>query len=94
MSDCAEAALAALDRALEDRPERVYDDLADAVRCIVRLRGELITERRNGELGGHLERCSAILSLVVGAEYPLAGIRRDRIRQAREELALIAREGA
>lgn len=80
-------ALAALDRAIEDRPDKVYDDLAEAVRCIVRLRRELATNRRNGEAGDSLERCNAVLSLVIGSEYPLAGIRHERMKQAREKLA-------
>ena len=86
-TSCAEAALAALDHALVDRADHVYDDLMEAVRCVVRLRAELIAERRNGELRDQLERCNAALSLVIGGEYPLVGIRRERIRQAREELA-------
>lgn len=31
-----ETALAAMDRALRDRPSLVYDDLTEAVRCLVR----------------------------------------------------------
>jgi hypothetical protein len=89
MGDCIESALAALDHALADRADHVYDDLVAAMRCIVRLRAELIAERRAGELCDHLERCNAVLSLIVGGEYPLAGIRRERIRQARQELAAL-----
>jgi hypothetical protein len=83
------AALAALDRALDDRPDKIYGDLANAVRCLVRLRDELIAERRRsgGAAGdGRLERVNAILSVVSGGEYPLEGVRRERIEQAREEL--------
>jgi hypothetical protein len=97
------AALAALDRALDDRPDKIYGDLANAVRCLVRLRDELIAERRRtGRAAGpaprgsatrgpqtddRLERVNALLSVVSGGEYPLEGIRRERIEQAREELA-------
>ncbi|MBV8936945.1 MAG: hypothetical protein JO095_14220 [Alphaproteobacteria bacterium] len=81
------AALAALDRALEDRPDKIYDDLAAAVRCLVQLRSELTAKRREDAPGGPLERCNAILSMVVGGEYPLAGIRRERLQKARDELA-------
>ena len=86
-SDCCRAAVAALDRALDDRPGKVYHDLADAVRCLVQLRNELTARRREGEPGDRLQRCNAILSMVVGGEYPLAGLRRDRMRKARDELA-------
>jgi hypothetical protein len=97
------AALAALDRAIDDRPDRIYGDLSQAVRCLVRLRDQLIAERRRdgGRAGpaprgpaargpqtdDRLERCNAILSVVSGAEFPLEGVRHERIAKAREELA-------
>ena len=79
--------MAALDRALEDRPDKIYHDLAEAVRCLVQLRNELTAGRREGEPGDRLERCNAVLSMVIGGEYPLAGLRRDRLQKARDELA-------
>lgn len=88
--DTAAAALAGLDRALDDRPDRIYGDLSQAVRCLVRLRDALIAaRRRDGKTAGddRLERLNAILSVVSGGEYPLQGVRRDRIAKAREELA-------
>ena len=36
-----EAAIAALDRALEDRGDKVYGRSAQIVRCLVQIRGEL-----------------------------------------------------
>jgi hypothetical protein len=51
------------------------------------LRAELIAERRSGKGDHCLDRCNAILSMVIGSEYPLAGIRRDRVQKARDELA-------
>lgn len=88
--DAGAAALAGLDHALEDRPDRIYDDLSHAVRCLVRLRDELIAlRRRDGKASGddRLERLNAVLSVVSGGEYPLEGVRRERIEKAREELA-------
>lgn len=90
MSAAADKALAALDRALEDRPDKVYDDLVEAVRCLVGLRAELTAKRRAGDAGDRLERCNAILSMVVGGEYPLAGIRKERVQKARDELASLS----
>jgi hypothetical protein len=84
-----DTALAALDRALADRPDTVYDDLAEAVRCLVRLRAELVSEFRNGATGDSVERCNAIISLVIGSEYPLSGLHRSRIERARQEVALL-----
>jgi hypothetical protein len=85
--DSCRAAVAALDRALDDRPDKIYEDLAKVVRYLVQLRTELTVGRREGELDDCLERCNAVLSMVIGGEYPLAGNRRDRVRKARDELA-------
>ena len=84
------AALADLDRALDDRPDKIYGDLAQAVRALVRLRDEWIAERRRGGNAARddrLERLNAILSVVSGSEYPLQGVRRERIEKARDALA-------
>ena len=86
-SDCYRAAVAALDRALDDGPDKIYHDLAEVVRCLVLLRTELTATRREGEPGDRLERCNGVLSMVIGGEYPLAGLRRDGLYKARDELA-------
>jgi hypothetical protein len=83
---CREA-LDALDRATGDRPDNVYDDLVEATRCLVRLRDELIERRRKGEdVRDALDRANAVLSVATGAEYPLGGVRRERIKKARDAL--------
>jgi len=83
-------ALAALDRALGE--QSAYCDLVEASRRLVVLRGMLIAERRRGapDPDRRLDRLNAILSLVVAAEYPLEGARRERITTARQELAALA----
>jgi hypothetical protein len=86
-ADRCRAAVAALDHALDDRPDQIYHDLAEVVRCLVLLRTELTATWREGEPGDRLERCNAVLSMVIGGEYPLAGLRRDRLHKARDELA-------
>jgi hypothetical protein len=91
-SDCYRTSVAALDHALEDRPDKIYHDLAEAVRCLVQLRNELTARRREGEVGDRLDRCNTILSMVIGGEYPLAGVRRDRVQKARDELASLIEE--
>ncbi|HKS90138.1 MAG TPA: hypothetical protein VJR70_11915 [Stellaceae bacterium] len=79
--------LTALDRALADKPEHVYDDLVEAQRRLAALRNRLIAQRRDGaDAGAALRRVNAALSLVVAGEYPLVGLRRQRIEQAREVL--------
>ena len=91
-SNCCRAVVAALDRALDDRPDKIYHDLAEVVRWLVQLRTELTAGQREGETGDRLERCNAVLSMVIGGEYPLAGIRRDRMQKARNELASLLDE--
>jgi len=83
---CREA-VDALDRATRDRPDQIYDDLVEAVQCLVRLRDGLIERRRRGEaVRDLLDRANAVLSVVTGGEYPLMGVRRERIEKARDAL--------
>ena len=86
MKDLCRTALQALDRAVDDRPDQVYEDMVAAVRALVRLRDSLITERRAGkgtpEHEERLRRVNAVLSMVVGGEYPLIGIRKERITKS------------
>jgi hypothetical protein len=92
-----DGAVEALDRALRDQPDRLYDDVAEAVRCLVRFRDEMIERQRSdpdAETGGRLRRANAILSLVVGGEYPIAGLHRERLEKARDALDKLRKEGA
>jgi hypothetical protein len=84
-----EPALAALDRALAE--QSAYGDLVEASRRLVALRNMLIAQRRRGKLdpAHRLDRLNAIMSLVIAAEYPLEGVRRERIATARQELAAL-----
>jgi hypothetical protein len=91
-SDCRRAAVAALDRALEDRPDKIYHDLAEVASCLVLLRIESTATRREGAPGGSLDRYNAVLSMVIDGEYPLAGLRRDRLHKVRDQLASLLRE--
>ena len=82
------AAVDALEHALTERPDQIYDDMVKVVRCLVSLRDDLIGRCRDGtappEARDLLNRTNAILSLVVGGEYPLVGVRRERIELARD----------
>jgi hypothetical protein len=65
--DHCRAAIAALDRALDDRPDKIYHVLAEVVRCLVGLRTELTMGRRQGELADRLERRNAVLAWSLAA---------------------------
>lgn len=85
-----EAALATLDRiAKESDTERPSEVLAEAVRHTVQLRDLLIARRRAGHSDGTqdwLDRTNAVLSLLVGAEYPIKAFHWTSVCQARDEL--------
>ena len=84
-SRCDEA-MRALDAvlAMEKPPER--DLIADATRCIARLRDELIERHRAHSLRDEslLPQANALVSELVAAEFPLVGVRRKRIETARD----------
>ena len=90
LPDCCQAALRVLDRVLDEPPDRMTGDLPEAVRGIVCVRDWLIERRRRdpdaAEVKERLERTNSILSVVTGGEYPLVGIRRQRIVEARDAL--------
>jgi hypothetical protein len=67
------AAVAALDPALDGRPDKTYHDLAEVVRCLVCC-AESTATRREGAPGDSLERYNTVLSMVIGGEYPLAAL--------------------
>ena len=85
MPVCDEA-IRALDAVLaaDKPPER--DLIADATRCIARLRDELIERRRAHALQDEslLPQANALVSELVAAEFPLVGVRRKRIETARD----------
>ncbi len=84
------AAVATLDRVLEERPDKIHDEIVDAVGCVVRLRDNLIEQRRAGDtsrrLQDQLDHANAVLSVMAGGVYPLVGVRWQRVEQARDEL--------
>ncbi len=92
VEQCREA-VASLDRLLEIAPYPRFQDLDGAERAIVRLRDGLIERLRqdNGSdeaprLRGLLERANIAISMMVGLEYPAAGMRRQLLETARDAL--------
>ncbi|HYH21396.1 MAG TPA: hypothetical protein VD995_22540 [Azospirillum sp.] len=90
-NDCGDA-LGILDRILAASPDdtptaETYNAMAEASRCLVRMRDGLIARRRAGEeVGQRLDHVNAVLSVAFGGEYPLVGVRRKRIEKARDLL--------
>ncbi len=89
---CKEA-VASLDRLLEISPYPSFQDMDVAERAIVRLRDGLIERLRQDDasdetphLRGLLERANIAISMVVGLEYPVAGMRRQLLETARDAL--------
>lgn len=85
-----ETAVAALDHVLAEHPDKINDELNEAARCLVRTRDGLIDQRRQGEdVQAQLDQINAILSVVVGSEYPLVGVRWQQVQAARDGLAAL-----
>jgi hypothetical protein len=86
----AQGAEARLERIIAEDPEPLSEAFSDVVRRLVRLRDELIDHRRRGVMDevppDWLDRTNAVLSLLVGAEYPVKAFHWDNICQARDAL--------
>ena len=90
IEDLGREALIAFETLSESPEARTHEVMAGAVRCLVRMRDHLIEEqRRNGGNGAtqeNLVRLNSILSMAVGAAYPLVGIRPERLHMTRDAL--------
>jgi hypothetical protein len=87
--------LQALDAALDPARPPEHDVLARATRCIAGYRDHLIERTREGDANARslLRQTNALLSEIVAAEFPLVGVRRDRIKQAREDYQKLVSAG-
>lgn len=91
MADHAQAALACLDRALRKKPDvdgQVFSEAAKALSC---LRNDLADrQRRDGASADsrrQLEHVNAVISVVLGAHFPLGNIPWAEVEKARGWLA-------
>lgn len=89
-------ALAALDKLLADRPDRVLDDFSEATRRLTALRDALIAEWRgdaeNAERMQRLGTLNAVISIVYGTHYPIGSPKWEQLEQARDAFEAFARE--
>ena len=97
--ECREA-VAMLERALQEPPGALSEDVDVAERVVARMRDRLIEVLREGPQAADaarqraaLDRVNAALSLIVGVEYPAAGIQRKVLEQARDALKEVLAEG-
>ncbi|MFZ3237151.1 MAG: hypothetical protein WA184_17500 [Stellaceae bacterium] len=94
-SHCREA-VAKLDYLLRNHPAETADELTDAVRCSVALRDRMIERRRQGDHNPaheqRLRQVNAVISAIVAGEFPLMGIRWQRIKGARDLLKKVLAE--
>lgn len=82
-----------LDRAAQHDPREIEKELDDVERELVRLRDELIIQRRREDSAAasapgqtKLAHINVALSLVIAVEYPVTSIQRTALKQARDVL--------
>lgn len=83
------SALAAIEALLDEKdPVRSHEPISHAVRCLVALRDHLIENQRSGQAidRSMLDKVNALLSLSCAIEYPLVGVRWERMRMTRDAL--------
>jgi formate dehydrogenase major subunit len=98
--DLGTGALQAVDKLLADRPEKVGHDFSEATRRLTAYRDALITQWRQTHSEAdrrQLERTNAVLSVIVGGQFPIGSVPWPHIERARADLAdvimLSLREG-
>jgi HPt (histidine-containing phosphotransfer) domain-containing protein len=94
MSNLREQALRQMDEALEKPPAELKAELDVVERTVAALRDELISQLRtspDSRTREELDQVNAALSLIVGLEYPVGGIQREMLKQARSALRSPAR---
>lgn len=86
-TDRALAALTILNQTMQLPAAEAHQELYRVERQVVAWRDGLIADLRAGEdVAEPLRQANAILSLIVGCEYPVGGIQWKLLEQAREAL--------
>ena len=92
-AELARSCLGQLEDALERPPEQLGEEVDRVERDLAALRDQLIAQLRSTGQRAGLDQVNAVLSLVVGLEYPAAGIQRSLIEQARDALRALVDSG-
>lgn len=88
-AELCDEAIRVLDDALTKPPTELKAEVDVAERAIVGLRDSLIARRREApseQVQARLDEVNTALTLVVGLEYPMGGLLRDMLQQARSLL--------
>lgn len=81
------AIVAALDHILDEEASQVSEKLAEAVELLVGLRDGLIDRQRAGEpCGQWLGQTNALISSMLGTEFPIKGLQWNRVCETRDAL--------
>lgn len=83
-------AMRLIDNALAKPPTELSAEVDDAERAVAALRDALIDRFRQAptsDLRRNLDGANVALSYLVGLEYPMGGLQRDMLQQARAALA-------
>jgi hypothetical protein len=92
-AELARRCLSQLEDALGRPPDQLGEEVDQVERDLAALRDQLITELRTSGRRSGLDQVNAVLSLVVGLEYPAAGIQRNLVEQARDALLALVEGG-
>jgi hypothetical protein len=92
----AEEAIRCYERILAERPDETHHPLSIAARTVFRLRDLLIErQRRHGEsraVRSQLERANALTSLAYSCQFPIAGVKWQRMEATRDALKDFVKE--
>lgn len=97
MSDPLATAIDCMEAALKAEPLAVKQPLSQAVQAIVRLRDAAIAAWRadpTPAARARLDRVNAILSVAVGAETPMGGLKWKDMEQVRDALCGLRDQGS
>lgn len=88
----AREAVEAYDAVLQARPATSHAGIAEATTRIVRIRDSLIARRRAGQRTDDvLARVNALVGAAYSAQFPIAGVRWERIETTRNALEDLSR---
>jgi formate dehydrogenase major subunit len=85
--------LAAIDKLLADRPEKVGHDFSEATRRLTAWRDHCIGQWRETRTAAdrqRLERLNAAVSVVVGGQFPLGSVKWEIVERMRRDLERFA----